>query len=501
MARKGSSKVRTGCLTCKIRKVKCDEGKPRCQRCTTTGRKCDGYAPQPSSGLTWHRPRHQFPSVDDATERRSLQFFIEVAAPFLSGPMDSYFWTHLVLQFSSFEPAVRHSVVAVSSLYEQINNSSTPSSLQLLPDNDLSLQHYNAAIREIKSAENEPLVLLVCLLFVCIEFLRGNRDAAVAHCKHGIHILEKAEGHYSWAREHMSPMFRRLSVFPCFFGGSHLSFPKLLGLGDEIPPCFGTFAEAQYYIDGLISRTVRLVRRGDTYRCGERRHEPVPQELLTEQGAIKALLLTWRAAFADLETRSYVPGRTRLAVSNMLMRYEIARVWVEMPFEYDEEVYDGYLERFRWIVDEADSLAEAGHGDGERRRQFTFEMGFLPLLYFVAMKCRCLETRVRALGLMRRLGAVRENLWEMVSMHAAARRIIEIEHGASLDEAGQLRGEALCPGLPPDVGRIRDIMTDPEPVVREDADGVEKVGRMTSFFMRTVEGDIFLNTEFVAESR
>lgn len=42
--RKAHNKVRTGCLTCKIRRKKCDETKPECNRCTSTGRKCDGYA-------------------------------------------------------------------------------------------------------------------------------------------------------------------------------------------------------------------------------------------------------------------------------------------------------------------------------------------------------------------------------------------------------------------------------------------------------------------------
>ncbi|KAL2349610.1 hypothetical protein BJ546DRAFT_725193 [Cryomyces antarcticus] len=41
---KGSgAKVKTGCITRKIRHVKCDERKPECSRCTGTGRRCDGY--------------------------------------------------------------------------------------------------------------------------------------------------------------------------------------------------------------------------------------------------------------------------------------------------------------------------------------------------------------------------------------------------------------------------------------------------------------------------
>lgn len=36
--------MRSGCFTCKIRRKKCDEAKPFCSRCTSTGRKCDGYS-------------------------------------------------------------------------------------------------------------------------------------------------------------------------------------------------------------------------------------------------------------------------------------------------------------------------------------------------------------------------------------------------------------------------------------------------------------------------
>ncbi|KAI0515432.1 hypothetical protein F5B22DRAFT_646706 [Xylaria bambusicola] len=37
------AKARTGCLTCKRRKVKCDEAKPWCARCVKAGYKCAGY--------------------------------------------------------------------------------------------------------------------------------------------------------------------------------------------------------------------------------------------------------------------------------------------------------------------------------------------------------------------------------------------------------------------------------------------------------------------------
>ncbi|XMA15592.1 hypothetical protein WAI453_008383 [Rhynchosporium graminicola] len=44
-------KVRSGCITCKIRRVKCDEGKPGCMRCLKFGQMCDGYEDKRSAKL------------------------------------------------------------------------------------------------------------------------------------------------------------------------------------------------------------------------------------------------------------------------------------------------------------------------------------------------------------------------------------------------------------------------------------------------------------------
>lgn len=40
-------KVRSGCATCKARRVKCDEGKPTCLRCRASGKECLGYGTIP----------------------------------------------------------------------------------------------------------------------------------------------------------------------------------------------------------------------------------------------------------------------------------------------------------------------------------------------------------------------------------------------------------------------------------------------------------------------
>ncbi|KAI8963297.1 hypothetical protein F5Y11DRAFT_319882 [Daldinia sp. FL1419] len=517
MPRKGSRKVRTGCLTCKGRKVKCDEGKPHCYRCITTGRACSGYLTKPSSGLLWHRPRQLFQNMSSASEGRALQFFCEKTARFLSGTTDPYFWTHLVMQFSNFEPAVRHSVIAISSLYEQFQTEGEKahSGVQLR-DNSLALQHYNAAIRELKTTDNQPLVLLVCILFICIEFLQSDKEAAIQHCKHGIALLDHTN--YSWAREHLLPVFRRLSSFPFFFGGGSIDFPDLVSVDNPLPTSFDSFADAASAMDSLLSRTLRVARLGDSYRFGKLQHEAVSSELLTEQKLVVNLLNEWQVLFKGLDSRSMLPTTPTTELYNLgadfieamsrailLVRYELSRIALAIAFEANEMCYDQYLSNFKRALDLC-LLLDVTLPDGsrkpvvEREPQFIFETGFMVWLHLMATKCRVLAIRLEALRLMRILGVPRENLWEMDQMYALARRVIELEHGVILNKDGQPATPILYPGLPPDEKRVRYTNMEPKSSIYIDLNGIEKCGWTVGFVMRDERDAIVVRNEFIPAS-
>ncbi|KAK4145874.1 fungal transcriptional regulatory-like protein [Dichotomopilus funicola] len=51
-------RTKTGCLTCRKRRIKCDEGKPICNNCIKSKRDCEGY----SQRLTFKKPLGSFPS-------------------------------------------------------------------------------------------------------------------------------------------------------------------------------------------------------------------------------------------------------------------------------------------------------------------------------------------------------------------------------------------------------------------------------------------------------
>ncbi|PMD32001.1 hypothetical protein L207DRAFT_387679, partial [Hyaloscypha variabilis F] len=110
--RRAHSKTRTGCVVCKIRRVKCDEIKPDCKKCTSTGRKCEGYEKAKP-------PRGQ--ACNSSTNTSGLYMIVGLPMNTLHsrqlshipGHFEPHFWNHIILQSSHSFPAVQHALVAL----------------------------------------------------------------------------------------------------------------------------------------------------------------------------------------------------------------------------------------------------------------------------------------------------------------------------------------------------------------------------------------------------
>ncbi|KAL1797969.1 hypothetical protein ACET3X_004575 [Alternaria dauci] len=113
-SRKHHAKVKTGCRTCKVRHVKCDETKPKCLKCTSTGRKCEGYEAS-LGGFKVHiwnssqasRPQNAITALDGLGDgARFLEFYYHCARPALSTSFDKEFWSRISIQMAHSEPAM-----------------------------------------------------------------------------------------------------------------------------------------------------------------------------------------------------------------------------------------------------------------------------------------------------------------------------------------------------------------------------------------------------------
>ncbi|KAF4629996.1 hypothetical protein G7Y89_g8144 [Cudoniella acicularis] len=226
------SKVRTGCITCKIRRIKCDEKKPACNRCITTGRKCDGYAAEPSRKKievarvppTTRKPRKppiptktiikpipeniprkipEHPECD-SNELRLLHFFERWSVAAMSSYKGGKFWSYHVPQVAHFEPSVRHAVIAMAATHEQVAfmRDGIPNDPRLEESicqkrTKLALFHYNKSISLLakllaeRGNESESVALVNCILFVMIDFIFGNIETAMFHLHSGREIMKR----------------------------------------------------------------------------------------------------------------------------------------------------------------------------------------------------------------------------------------------------------------------------------------------------------------------
>ena len=101
----------------RVRHLKCDESKPSCYRCSSTGRICDGYSSAVKISCSIQPgPRRS------KKENRYFELFQHNTILGLMGfDHRSTFWSYMVLQFSQSSPAVLHAALALSALQEHLD--------------------------------------------------------------------------------------------------------------------------------------------------------------------------------------------------------------------------------------------------------------------------------------------------------------------------------------------------------------------------------------------
>jgi hypothetical protein len=173
---------RLGCITCKVRRVKCDETHPFCSRCTSTGRKCDGYEP-PAAPTAPSRRKPPTPIVDnpneEALEQHYLEYFGVCTAPTLSGNFSPDFWERRVLQAGQVEPSIRHALIAIAAVNHDFNNKQWNRGATDFTLEAFAFRQYTKAISHLhnlmSTSQRLDMTLITCILFICFDCLLGNQ--------------------------------------------------------------------------------------------------------------------------------------------------------------------------------------------------------------------------------------------------------------------------------------------------------------------------------------
>ncbi|KAH8681932.1 hypothetical protein BX600DRAFT_32835 [Xylariales sp. PMI_506] len=500
MQRKGHPKAYKGCSTCRIRKIKCDGNKPFCDKCTKTGRSCDGYN-QDKQPRFRPNPQWLIPSGYGPEEARALQFFRTRAASSLSGPYDGYFWTNVVLQLSNSEPIIQHAVLAISSLYEDF--SCKGRELNQLQVNQFALYHYNIAVRKLRDAQHEPLVLLACLLFICIEVMQDNKAQAIIHCRHGLAILQSIQPTAVWARDHLAPIFQRLTAFPVLFGGYDPGLEQEQPPLRPVPEVLRSMDQANSIAEELLKRTLQLICCGDQYRYGVLVGRDVSSELLAAREQLVLASKAFKRSLDRFGRQLLRQGGAcsiymRIWYSCCELRAEYCWIWGSLALDLGEMAYDRFIPRFRKMNNLIQSLSEMMPHETRPGPTFQFDISYLAITHVIAMKCRDLATRLEALASVKTYGPIKESFWEADKMYQLARRIIEIEHDVTLDEFDQPVGEVAWKHLPLDERRVRNSFFDQDVVLYSKLNGQFVSGNPLGLIMRDCQGDVYLRYEFIS---
>jgi hypothetical protein len=390
---------------------------------------------------------------------RGLDYFRCEVASKLGGELDSSFWTSHVMRLAMTEDAAMQGMLAISLLYEGFQPS-----WKRQNDNEVALKHYNQALRMVASRElGTAAVLVMSILFTCIEFLRGNEAAAVTHCRHGTLV-----SHLPGDRDdEVIAVLRQLSAFPYFFSSG--DFPVLEAVHQ--PGQFESVSQASHAMHELMGQGIRLVRSLDGYRLDFEDATMPPDARQTQLTMLKNLTL-WKTAFEDLGNRVKINSSSHAL---LMMRFRVCWIWSCIALRRDETASDAFQADFSQIAELAGNVPIAGLKTGN----FSFGMGMSPLLHFVVIKCRHLPTRLKALEILRKMGRRRESLWDAATMCRIGEVMIEREHGFS-----------VAPGMevpewdfPEDEKRVRDSYMEDEVFVEREDMGNEVLRRRIHLFV------------------
>ncbi|KAL4789550.1 hypothetical protein BDV19DRAFT_23783 [Aspergillus venezuelensis] len=439
-------KVRTGCITCKIRRVKCDEAKPDCRRCTSTGRKCDGFV-QPREGTPEKLPISRLrpsPTPISVQEARGLEFFFHNTSHQFAGLLERDFWRRSVLQLSLSEHSIRQALAALGALHE------CEAFLRPL-DTAIAEQLYSRAIRSTmtKATTGEtavPIVVMSSILFTSFEFLRGNAAAAATHIASGINLVKSmrqisaVSPQKTWGRNYSSyetqfldsdlaPILTLFSLNASEFSPfppSRLILNPINAGGPALPDRFETLREARVALVDLVTACADLFQGLDERIDSE---ELPGASALDVSHSLRNSFTLWKNKFQELLNRcesTWSKDEKRAANVIRIMQYgsEVGVVAYLVNSECD---WDDYREHYEQILELVETMIiDSSTLDPQVNNPLSLESGLIYPMHAVAWKCRYPDLRRRGLDLLLRCPR-REWLLDSRQYHAIFSRILEIE--------------------------------------------------------------------------
>ncbi|KAL4878331.1 hypothetical protein BJY04DRAFT_221268 [Aspergillus karnatakaensis] len=443
-------KSRTGCKTCKIRRIKCGEERPHCLRCSSTGRVCDYERPlalaTPHPGVSRTITRIMPTASPESRERRAFEFYFFHAAPSLSDALDLDFWRGTVLRLCGSEPAIWDAIAALSTFYEHPPAINSVATYQIehtdLIERPRSKPHreafgwYSRSLRKLqdqiqRGGVDHAVALVSCVLFLCIEMLQGNVKGALMLYHQGMQLMESmpAESR-SGLETAIRSILVRVGTIAVIVSRQMPVPARLPGL--ERPKArFGSLADARSALYALVADWKAFDDLCAALREMALDTVGVPMsDLEHQQEALEASLSSWDIYFQNLPeviaytTAAYPPQTTASVLSptphqsiiaTLSMTHLAIQILTHTGLSQSESAYDMHSADFAKIISHAPAALAAAApppylsttntststNNSATQPPSIFDMGTRMSLFITILKCRDPLIRRQALGYLR----------------------------------------------------------------------------------------------------
>ncbi|KAH7079986.1 hypothetical protein BKA63DRAFT_232120 [Paraphoma chrysanthemicola] len=310
VSRKAHRKVKTGCRTCKVRRVRCDEGFPACYRCISIGRICDGYGiwggggaihnnkssqtteaqrTRPSAAPTQAKiPMPSVPSTQASLrqgpkitieEQEYLEWFIHGTSVHTPRIFTAHCWSPLILQATVHSPMTLQALLAISAAHRRkVLDPANRARDGELPDAQeiFLLKQHGRAMKSMQkllesdsttSSSNLSLILIMCGLFVLLERVRGQYEAACLHLSLGLPITEQLAQTSNSGRidDKLDSFFSRMRDQLIVFG-KRKNPAEMDASTAKVAPAwrFTSPTDAERHLDMLIDESILTVEQHRT---------------------------------------------------------------------------------------------------------------------------------------------------------------------------------------------------------------------------------------------
>ncbi|KAH6685890.1 hypothetical protein F5X68DRAFT_170675 [Plectosphaerella plurivora] len=439
-----SSRSKSGCITCKIRRVKCDETKPACQKCLSSKRTCDGYlsnenamsrrklaetvrhlsvigpvsralTQSPSSSNPLSRPV----SPNDTT---FFDLFRRATVPGTCTIFPSSIWAENVMQLAHGEPAIWHATVALGTLHQR-------ESLGLGGPEDAHLArraeaHYIRAMALAAELDSSTKVVTLSILLIAAASMLSRFSDMQTHIMSSLRIVNQDSAqHPSLGALRGSLM--RIDVQAMTFSDSSSPYPFQQSAAVSTVDTLLNSPFPQELSYETLSSEMFAIARGfflldDTLLSGVAPHGP----WLTKLDALIRRLVVWENRVASWEvshqpTHSHVTTRVCLRLFHVTMR-----IVIHASSFGPESRWDIFLGNFEYSLRLAATLVDRLRSGNSV--SLSLEPGLIIPLWMIVHRCRHWGLRRAALDILATVNRV-EGMWRSEATGKILAAMVEVE--------------------------------------------------------------------------